>query len=401
MILTILLIAPALIIALPALVDLGAAILSLFVRQRPSLRQPGRAAQNILFLVPAHDEELLIRRCIESLRAQTYPLDRLHICVIADNCTDGTAAAAREGGATVLERHSTPDDNARGKGHAIAWALDRLPLEDHDCVVIVDADTIVEPDYATRIDHLDGISGRAAQTFDGMSNEFENWLTRMAGLLTRNRYDIALPLKVRARLNVPLTGDGTILGTALLRSHGWNIETITEGWELYARYTLAGIPITYIHDARLYAQETRSLEQSGTQRERWTAGRLAVFRLYWRRILFTPRVRLLARLDLVAELTNVGPIMRAFLGVSGTGAILLLDPMGSAGISLLFLTAVIHPAVFSMLSLSRHPQPWATVAAFLRLPWYAGWRVIIGLKAFITSGTRRWVRTGRHTEGAQ
>ena len=77
----------------------------------------------LLFLVPAHDEELLIGRCVGSLKAMDFPAERREIVVIADNCSDRTAALAAAQGARVLERSSARE---RGKGHAIGWALDRL-----------------------------------------------------------------------------------------------------------------------------------------------------------------------------------------------------------------------------------------------------------------------------------
>ncbi|MBK8005199.1 MAG: hypothetical protein IPK12_15045 [Gemmatimonadetes bacterium] len=101
-------------------------------------------------------------------------------------------------------------------------------------MVIVDADTILDSQYSRELMRFAPLEDKAVQSYDGMSNEFENWLTRLAGLLTRSRYGIAMPLKVHAGLNVPLTGDGTVLGTTLLRREPWRVETITEGWELSA-----------------------------------------------------------------------------------------------------------------------------------------------------------------------
>src|SRR5437016_5923806 len=63
-------------------------------------------------LVPAHDEELLITRTVDSLLAVDYPRDLYRVHVIADNCSDETAARARAAGATVHERS---DPARRGK----------------------------------------------------------------------------------------------------------------------------------------------------------------------------------------------------------------------------------------------------------------------------------------------
>src|SRR5688500_6155967 len=52
-------------------------------------------------LVPAHNEQSGIAPTLSSIQPQLLPHDRL--VVIADNCTDATAAVAAEQGATVLE----------------------------------------------------------------------------------------------------------------------------------------------------------------------------------------------------------------------------------------------------------------------------------------------------------
>lgn len=391
---------PALLLGLPAICDLWA-----WLRADPrswrdsadgaATSAPPEASPPLLFLVPAHDEEDLIGRCVESLRTQDYPADRLTVMVIADHCRDRTATVAREAGANVLVRRN---ERQRGKHHAIDWALEQLPLDDWSAMVVIDADTIVDTGYARHLARRAPLRRALIQTYVGMSNEFENWLTRMAGLLTRNRWGVALPLKDGADLNCPLTGDGSVFGTEILMEYGWDVETITEGWELYSRYTLEGLMVDYEDRARLYAQETRSVEQSETQRQRWTAGRMAVLRRYWWRILKSRELPLLQRLDLIAELSSTGPVMHGFLGFSGLIVTLLLNPPLTPLLIALFATTVIQPVLYSLISLAKHPEPVATLGASLRLPLYAAWRIPVGVKAFLMSGTERWIRTGRHEE---
>src|SRR5690242_16135801 len=52
----------------------------------------------IAVLVPAHDEELLIGRLLDSLARLTYPRARHAVYVVADNCSDRTAAIVRATG---------------------------------------------------------------------------------------------------------------------------------------------------------------------------------------------------------------------------------------------------------------------------------------------------------------
>ena len=82
-------------------------------------------------IIPAHNEENVIKNLIESLNNQDYPKELLDIYVIADNCTDNTAKIAKKEGAIVLERHEE-DPEKRTKGAALQWFLNKKIKEDAD-----------------------------------------------------------------------------------------------------------------------------------------------------------------------------------------------------------------------------------------------------------------------------
>ena len=75
---------------------------------------------SLAVVVPAHDEETQVAATVRSISNADYDPDRRRIIVIADNCTDRTAAVAQAAGAVVWER---TDPLHRGKGHALAWAF--------------------------------------------------------------------------------------------------------------------------------------------------------------------------------------------------------------------------------------------------------------------------------------
>ena len=54
-------------------------------------------------IIPAHNEEAVVKNLVESLKKQDYPKDLLDIYVIADNCTDRTAEIAKSMGCKVIE----------------------------------------------------------------------------------------------------------------------------------------------------------------------------------------------------------------------------------------------------------------------------------------------------------
>src|SRR5438876_4591966 len=214
-------------------------LFSLFARRVAGLqvsRPPGEIPR-LLFIVPAHDEELLIARCARSLLGMAYPASHRRVIVIADNCSDATARLAREHGAETLERI---DAKLPGKPRAIAWALSQIDLRKWDACVIVDADSTVAPTFALGLAKLAPLNDIVFQPNNGVLNEFENWLTRLGGLLGRCRFQVTYPLKQSAGLNCPIS-NGMGIGTNLLIRDGWRSFSITEDTELYAIYTEAGV----------------------------------------------------------------------------------------------------------------------------------------------------------------
>ena len=99
-------------------------------------------------IIPAHNEEQVIKNLVESLKHQNYPKELLDIYVIADNCTDNTAKIAQQAGAIVLERNEE-DPSKKTKGAALQWFLNKKIEEnaDYDAFCIFDADNIVDSNF--------------------------------------------------------------------------------------------------------------------------------------------------------------------------------------------------------------------------------------------------------------
>ena len=86
-------------------------------------------------IIPAHNEAQVIGKTLAQLMLSVTDNDR--VIVVADNCSDNTAALANQFNCTVLER---TDLNNRGKGFALAHGLASLSDNPPDVVVFVDAD---------------------------------------------------------------------------------------------------------------------------------------------------------------------------------------------------------------------------------------------------------------------
>jgi 1,2-diacylglycerol 3-beta-glucosyltransferase len=384
----------ALALWLPNLVDLAALVRMLGRRDRGASASGANAQPpRFLFLVPAHNEEQLIAHCVRSLVSMDYPLESRRIVVIADNSSDGTARLAREAGAECVERF---DEAHRGKPHAIAWALRLIGLTQVDACVIVDADTIVAPGFARGLAALAPLERIAVQANIGTMNEWDNWLTRLEGLLGRCRYEVTYRLRDAAGLHCPLTGNGMCLGRQLLEPNGWQAFSLTENWELYARYTAEGVPVRFAHEAKLFTQIVRSMSQGQTQRSRWLAGRTWVLRTWWRNILGSAKTEPLDKFATLTELAALSPVLQLSAAVVVALLALLLPSPWHFWIGGVAITSIGSQVIVTSIVLVGHPYPRETLLSFCRLPMYAVWRVSVAASTLFLPSSGEWLKTERH-----
>jgi glycosyltransferase involved in cell wall biosynthesis len=103
----------------------------------------------IAVVVPAHDEEDLLPRCLAALRRAELALagTPVHLVVAADACGDRTAEVAREARATVVEIGARCVGAARAAGMrevlSRTWHLDPSSV----WLATTDADTVVPHDW--------------------------------------------------------------------------------------------------------------------------------------------------------------------------------------------------------------------------------------------------------------
>ncbi len=219
------------------------------------------APARLAVLVPAHNEERWLPGLLADLRAQTRPPDRL--LVVADRCTDGTAAAARKGGAAVLERVEGMGD----KAGAVAAGLEALDREPWDAVVLVDADCRLGPEY------LAGLRvgpGEAVQTLVRLRSGGDG-----RGLLYEflSRLENATIHRGRERLGLPafLRGTGMVFGRAALARCPWRGSGLTEDRAQGLAMLRAGVKLRCRDDLEVVSAPPGTAGEGWRQRRRWTS----------------------------------------------------------------------------------------------------------------------------------
>lgn len=232
----------------------------------------GLAAQpssRFVFVVPAHNEELGITATVQSLLSVQYPRSLFDVVVVADNCSDATAEQARAAGAVCLERH---DINLRGKGYALRYAFTELIPKGYDCFIVIDADSVVSPNFLLVLDARLCRGERVIQAYDGLSNPDASILTYLfqVGNLIENK--LFWQPKESYHLPIMLRGNGMCFASDILEAHPWSAFSIVEDTEYGLLLIKNGVRIHFAADIGVYATQPETLQQAFAQRVRWASG---------------------------------------------------------------------------------------------------------------------------------
>lgn len=227
-------------------------------------------------LVAAHNEAAVIGPALEALRRQDYPRHAFDVYVVADHCTDGTAALARRAGATVFERN---DGGVRTKGAALAalWRLVRQA--GHDGVVVLDADNVAAPGFLAA---LSGALAAGHAAVQGLRRARGGGGTAPMDALTELcTHRIGAAGRVRLGLGAPLMGSGMAFSAAWFERLTAHVDGgVTEDCAWQAELALAGVAVHWTPAAVLLDEKTRTPAAMRVQRTRWLTGRGDVARRY-------------------------------------------------------------------------------------------------------------------------
>ncbi|MGE5314893.1 MAG: glycosyltransferase family 2 protein [Acidobacteriota bacterium] len=374
-------------------------------RSRNAAAEPEtRCLRKFLFLVPAHNEASSIRTTLRSLASVDYPRHLFERVVIADNCTDATAALAREEGARVMER---TDAAQRGKGHALRWAFERLlgasSAADFDALIVIDADTIVSGNYLAMLNVAIESGAHVMQTSDLAAPSRTGSWTAEALRLSFVLHNYVRPLGRKAMgLSAGLKGNGMCFTRQAMEHVPWRAFSKAEDLEYGLQMLLAGYAPVFVPGACALAVMPEEASNAESQRARWEGGRLPVIRRYARVLLSAA----LLRRSWVLGDAFIDLVMPAFVTMmagSITLALLSLLAWASGGSqSLLWWTIAWSAAMLSGIlhvsggvKVSEDPSLARTLST---IPQYVWWKAKLYLKLARQERSGEWVRTAREME---
>jgi cellulose synthase/poly-beta-1,6-N-acetylglucosamine synthase-like glycosyltransferase len=352
-------------------------------------------------VIPAHNEASTIGATLATVTPQLGPGDG--VLVVADNCDDSTADAARAAGAHVVERR---DPDRRGKGYALDFAVRELEVSHPDAriVVVLDADASLAPGSLEALAQQTIRTGRPAQAAYLMvppaGDESPRSAVSALAVVVKN---LARPAGL-ARVGLPmlLTGSGMAFPRDVIRTASLADGNIVEDMALGLALAIDGAPPHLCEQARVTSELPAVDHAARSQRTRWEHGHLATMRAAAPTLLVAGLSRF--RLDLLAlalelSVPPLSMLVVLLLAGAGLGSIVSLVTGASIGPALALLAATVWVGVATLLAWSKWGSAIVPARALAAVPSYVLWKIPVWI-GFARAPQKEWVRTERPAEAA-
>ncbi len=271
----------------------------LFGRQRNPYASLVQAEwPRVTVFVAAHNEEDVIRDCLENLMRVDYPADRMLVVPVNDRSTDRTREIVDEVVARFPGR-IRPFHRVGGKPGKAAALKDATETVDTDFIIVFDADYMPSRGLIRRLmapffdPEVGAVMGRVVPL-----NVGANLLTRLLDLERSGGYQV----DQQARMNLGLVPQygGTVGGiriSALASVGGWHDDVLAEDTDLTYRLLLGGWRTVYHNRAECYEEVPQNWSVRMRQIKRWSKGHNQAMVRHTAALLRQPDLRWTERVD--------------------------------------------------------------------------------------------------------
>jgi cellulose synthase/poly-beta-1,6-N-acetylglucosamine synthase-like glycosyltransferase/peptidoglycan/xylan/chitin deacetylase (PgdA/CDA1 family) len=341
----------ALFIVVGALTLARTALLFLFAvrharrRRAPTWSWGAPVADSVSIVVPAYNERTTIGPAVRSLALSAH--HDIRVIVVDDASTDGTAEEVETldlGNVRVVRIPPGGKPTALNTGAALSTS---------DIIVMVDADTVVEPDSVHRLvqPFADPSVGAVAGNVKvgnrrGVLGQWQHIEYVIGFNLDRRLYDTfgCLPTIPGAL--------GAFRRQALADAGGLSLETLAEDTDLTMAIHRAGWQVVYEESARAHTEAPATLGQLWKQRYRWSYGTMQAMWKHRRALIESgPSGRFGRRgLPLIALFTILLPMLAPLLDLMAIYGVIFANrwETGVAWLAMLVVQAVTAVLAFRL-----------------------------------------------------
>ena len=228
-------------------------------------------------LIAARNEEKVIGNLLDSIAKQDYPRDLLTTFVVADNCTDTTAAIARKKGAICYERFNDQD---KTKGFALEFLFNNIEsdygINSFEGYFIFDADNLLNTNFVSKMNDAFDSGEKIITSYRNTKNFDENWIASTYALHWIRSSRTSHRARSYLGLATNIQGTGFLFANEIVKN-GWHYTSLTEDRALTADAVSNGYMISYQDEAIFYDEQPIKVKVALRQRLRWSKGHLLAF----------------------------------------------------------------------------------------------------------------------------
>ena len=233
-------------------------------------------------IVAARNENAVIGDLIHSIRVQNYPQELIDIFVVADNCTDNTAAVAQEAGAIVFPRFNKEHI---GKGYALDYGFSCIRQHysenEYEAYFVFDADNVLDVNYFREMNKTFDNGAVASTSYRNSKNYGSNWITAGYAVWFMREAKYLSQARLTLGTSCAVSGTGFFISAKIIdEMGGWKYHMLTEDIEFSTASIVRGRRISYTPTAMLYDEQPLTFRDSWNQRFRWAKGFYQVFFTY-------------------------------------------------------------------------------------------------------------------------
>ncbi len=267
--------------------------------------QKSDVKRRFAILVPARNEERVIRNLLISLKNQNYDKRKYDIFVLPNNCTDETEKICNIEEVNIMKF----EEKITSKGDVLKLAFSKIndEFKNYDSFLIFDSDNVVHPDFISKMNDAYNSGYKVAQGYRDSKNPSDTWISNTHSLY----YWLQNFFFNKARMNLGkscfLNGTGMMISREFIEENGYNVFTITEDIELTVQCAIKNVKILFVEDAITYDEQPLKFGDSYKQRKRWSKGMLECLKIYNKDI----SKRVLKKFEILdAGILIISPIMQ-------------------------------------------------------------------------------------------
>lgn len=292
----------------------------------------------VTIIIPARNEERVIRRTLSRMVNLTYPKEKLTVVVVDDGSTDSTGLIADEF-ARQYPHFSVIHRNPGGLGKASC-------LNDGFANIAAEIATVFDADYYPQLDIIEKLvcyfvdpQVAIAQGRVTVENERDSALTRLVALERASGYVVDQAARDTLNLIPQFAGTvGAIRMSCLRDCGGWDERILAEDTDLTLKAFTRGWRVRYTTLAESYENAVSSWGAYRKQRRRWAYGHSQCVIKHLIPVLRTHNLTIEQKVDCVLMmcvycvpiLTAVSWVMSAVILLTGSSFFSqLLIPLGA------------------------------------------------------------------------